>query len=156
MLALPVPDFFQEDSEDALRSRVQWLQGEIGFGDSFFTRLLRMDEGAFTRWKERRAILLHRDLLGLQDVWEMMMHILSFVNFDSDRARCLLEHIPPAVVREGETDQTPPWAGSSIKSYLETRGPAAVGNVNRWITSFRFVAPSPTPEQEVPCLSSPD
>ncbi|MCI0457231.1 MAG: hypothetical protein L0Z62_09660 [Gemmataceae bacterium] len=99
MLTLPVPDYFQEDSEDALRSRVQWLEAEVGLGDPFFTRLLRMDGGTFTRWKEHRAALAPRELLGLREVWDMMLHILSFVNFDSGRARRLLEHVATARTR---------------------------------------------------------
>src|SRR5947209_3291397 len=96
MLTLPVPDYFQEDSEDALRSRVQWLEAEVGLGDPFFAGILRTDEGTFTRWKEQGAALPRRELLGLKELWEMMMHVLSFVNFDSDRARRLLEHVPSA------------------------------------------------------------
>jgi hypothetical protein len=156
MLTLPVPDYFQENSEDALRSRVQWLEAEVGLGDPFFARLLGTGEGTFARWKEHRAALPRGELLGLREVWEMMMHILSFVNFDTGRARRLLEHVPPAPSRQLGTSQVPPWAGSSIKTYLETRGPRAVDDVNRWVTSFRFGAPSLTPEQEVPCPSSPD
>ena len=41
MVTSPVPDYFQEDSEEALRSRVQWLEAEISLGDPFFARLLR-------------------------------------------------------------------------------------------------------------------
>jgi hypothetical protein len=156
MLSLPVPDYFQEDSEDALRSRVQWLEAEVSLGGVFFARLLRTDEGAFTRWKEHRAALPHAQLLALRDVWDMMMHVLSFVNFDSDRARRLLEHVPLPNSWQGGASAAPPWAGSSIKTYLETHGPGAVEDVNRWITSFRFGAPCLTPELEVPCPSSQD
>jgi hypothetical protein len=156
MLTPPVPDCFQEDSEDALRSRVQWLQAEVSLGDPFFARLLRRDEGTFTRWKEHRAALPRADLLGLREVWEMMMHVLSFVNFDSGRARQLLEYVPSAASRQLGASQAPPWADSSIKTYLETHGPGAADEVNRWVTSFRFGAPALTPEQEVPCPSSQD
>ena len=96
MVTSPVPDYFQEDSEEALRSRVQWLEAEISLGDPFFARLLRADEGTFTRWREHRAALAGCQLAELCETWEMMMHILSFVNFDSGRARTLLEHIPSA------------------------------------------------------------
>jgi hypothetical protein len=156
MLASPVPDFFQEESEKALRSRVRWLQGEVSLGDTFFARLLRTDESTFTRWMEDRAALPGRDLDGLREVWEMMMHILSFVNFDSDRACRLFEYVPPADSRARGGSQSPPWAGSTIKSYLETNGFRAVDDVSRWIESFRFGPPSLTPEQEVPCPSSQD
>jgi hypothetical protein len=156
MLTQPVPDYFQEESEDALRSRVQWLEAEVGLGNSFFARLLRKEEMTFASWKEQRAALPRGDLLGLREVWEMMVHILSFVNFDSGRARQMLEHIPSAAARGQGATQAPPWAGSSIRTYLETHGPGAVDEVTRWVTSFRFGAPSLTPEPEVPCPSTPD
>jgi hypothetical protein len=156
MLTLPVPDYFQEDSEDALRSRVQWLEAEVGLDDPFFAKLLRTDEETFTRWKERQAALPPGELLALQEVWDMMMHVLSFVNFDSGRARRLLEHVPPAALGPSGASQVQPWTGSSIKTYLEAHGPGAVDDVNRWVTSFRFGAPSLTPEQEAPCPSSRD
>jgi len=156
MLTPPVPDYFQEDSEDALRSRVQWLEAEVSLGDPFFARLLRTDEETFTRWKERRAALPRGELAGLREVWEMMMHVLSFVNFDCDRARRLLEHVPSAASLQLGARQAPPWAGSSIKTYLETQGSGGVDDVNRWVTSFRFGAPSLTREQELPCRSSQD
>jgi len=156
MLTLPVPDYFQEDSEDALRSRVQWLEAEVSLGDPFFARLLRTDEETFTRWKEHRAALPRGELLGLREVWEMMMHVLSFVNFDCGRARQLLEHVPSATAHQPSASQAPPWAGSSIKTYLEAHGSGGVADVSRWVTSFRFGAPSLTPEQEVPCPSTQD
>src|SRR5262249_12785414 len=101
-----------------------------------------------------RGSLTRAEWVGLQGVWEMVMHVLSFVNFDSARARRLLEHVPPAASRQPVASQAVPWAGSSIKTYLETHGPDAVDDVNRWVTSFRFGAPSLAPEQEVPCPSS--
>jgi len=156
MLTPPVPDYFQEDNEDALRSRVQWLEAEVNLGGPFLAGLLRMEEGVFTRWRERRATLSREELLGLREAWEMMMHILSFVNFDSGRARRLLEHVPPAASRQRGASQAPPWAGSSIKTYLEAHGPSAVDDVNRWVTSFRFGAPTLTPELEVPCPPTQD
>jgi hypothetical protein len=72
------------------------------------------------------------------------------------RARRLLDHGPPAGARQRGASQAPPWAGSSLKTYLETHGPDAMDAVNRWVTSFRFGAPALTPEPEVPCPSSQD
>jgi hypothetical protein len=156
MFTVPVPDYFQEDSEGALQSRMEWLDAEVGLDAPFFARLLRTDETTFTCWREVGTGLTRGQIGGLQDVWEMMMHILSFVNFDSGRARRLLEHISPAAPRRQAKGAEPPWAGSSIKAHLETNGRGAVDEVNLWITSFRFAAPSLTPESEVPCPSTPD
>jgi hypothetical protein len=154
MLTLPVPDFFQDDSEDALRSRVEWLEAEVGLGTPFFGRLLRTDEGAFTAWKERRAALPNGAQVGLRELWDLMVHILSFVNFDTTLARRMLEHVAQAAGPERGVSDAPPWTGSSIKRYLETRGLGGIDDVSYWVTSFRFGAPSLTPEEEVPCPSS--
>jgi hypothetical protein len=156
VLTQPVPDYFQEESEDALRSRVRWLETEVGLGSPFFARLLRTEEKTFSAWRERRGALSREDLLGLRELWDTILHLLSFVNFDCERARQLLEFIPAATSRgEGES-KMPPWAGSSIKAYLETHGSGAVDDVNRWVTSFRFGTPSLTPEHPVPCPSTQD
>lgn len=156
MFTQPVPDYFQDESEDALRSRMQWLETEMGLGDSFFAKLLRTDQQTVARWKEQRIALARAELLGLREFWEMMMHILSFVNFDFQRARKLLEHVPSTSTQGLRAAPTPPWVGSSIKTYLETHGFSVVDQVTRWITSFRFGTPSLTPECEEPCPSTLD
>jgi hypothetical protein len=156
MLTPPVPDYFQEDTEEALRFRVQWLEAEVSLGDPFFAKLLRTDEKTFTRWREHRASLPGDWLGGLRELWEMMMHILYFVNFDPGRARQMLEHVPSADTHADGASEALPWAGSCIKSYLETHGSRAVEEVSRWVTSFRFGQPSPTREQAVPCPSPQD
>jgi hypothetical protein len=156
MLTPPVPDYFQEDSEEALRLRVRWLEAEVGLGDPFFARLLRTDEVTIMRWREYRAALPPAELSGLREAWEMMMHILSFVNFDSGRARRLLEHVPSDDSRTLASGQALSWTGSCIKSYLEKNGSRGVNDVSRWVTSFRFGPPSLTSEQAVPCRSPQD
>jgi hypothetical protein len=37
---ITVPDFFQDESEEALRSQVEWQEQHLGLGDRFFARLL--------------------------------------------------------------------------------------------------------------------
>jgi hypothetical protein len=45
-----VPDFFQEETADALRAQVGWLVREVGVDDSFFARLGHSSMGpAYTR-----------------------------------------------------------------------------------------------------------
>jgi hypothetical protein len=68
----------------------------------------------------------------------------------------LLEHVPSAASDQRLANPAPPWLGSSIKTYLEAHGAGAVEEVNRWVTSFCFGAPSLMPEQGLPCPSSQD
>ena len=47
MVQSTVPDFFQEETIDALRAQVDWLVGEVGMDSAFFEKLLRADEVTF-------------------------------------------------------------------------------------------------------------
>jgi len=49
MVKSPVPDFFQEETADALRAQVDWLVREVGIDSAFFEKLLGADEAMFTR-----------------------------------------------------------------------------------------------------------
>jgi hypothetical protein len=152
----PVPDFFQEEDEAALRLRVQWLSQQVGLNDSFFGKLLRLDEPTFIQWKRQEVDFRQSEQRALHEFWDAMMHVLSFLNFDTERARRLLDHVPPAA-RPGRILEPPlPWADSSLRSHLETHGMEAIEDVSRWITSFRFGAPTLTPEPEVTCPSTTD
>ena len=138
MLAQPVPDFFQEESEAALRLQVQWLEDQIGLGGLFFSNLLATDATAFTRWREEQAALSPHEQLHLRELWEVILHLLSFLNFDEKRVRQLLDHPVPWPPGTSKSPLDPPWTGSSLRAYLEARGPTALGEVSRWVTAFRF------------------
>jgi hypothetical protein len=88
--------------------------------------------------------------VGVQGTWDLVLHILSFLNFDTARARQMLAHVAPAP-RAGAPAL--PWAGSSLVTYLEVQGLGALDEVSRWVTSFRFGAPSLSPEQDLSCPS---
>jgi hypothetical protein len=145
MLNQPVPDYFQEDTEEALRSRAQWLATELSWRQPFFAQLLQTDEPTFAGWQAHQATLSAEQLQTLRELWEMMLHVLSFVNFDLGRARQLLEHVPAPQTPGREESDTVAWSGSSIQAYLQAHGRKAVAEVNYWITSFRFGAPLPGP-----------
>jgi hypothetical protein len=154
MLREPVPDFFQEEDEVAARLQVQWLEDHVHLGTPFFAKLLRVEEGTFADWRNERGVLapqMHRHLL---DFWRAVLHLLSFVNFDEARARQLLDHVAPA--NSPPSPLAPPWAGSSLRAHLENHGTAAIDDVERWITSFRFGDPYGTVQREAPCLSTQD
>ena len=46
-----VPDYFQEEGEAALRSRVDWLERRVGVNDSFFAKFLRTEESSLRDWR---------------------------------------------------------------------------------------------------------
>jgi hypothetical protein len=148
-----VPDFFQDESEEALRSQVEWQGRHLGLGDSFFARLLREDQRRFSSWV-RNADALSRDKEDvLRDWWGTVLHLLSFENFDEERVRALLERTarpgPPA--RPSVFD--PPWS-TSLKEYLENHGADAIPEVNRWVESFTFGDPYARSVKGNSCLST--
>jgi hypothetical protein len=138
MLTSPVPDYFQEESEAALRSQVNWLDQQIGVGDLFFARVLRTGEDSFRDWRDYRTSFSPDRQRALRNLWQTFLHLLSFLNFDEDRVRRLLDQRVPAASGPFRSPLAPPWAGATLKAYLEDQGPGAFPEVDRWVTSFRF------------------
>jgi hypothetical protein len=126
MILGPVPDFFQEETEDALRQQAEWLIREIGVDDSFFSRLLRTDAAAFADWRASRAPLSPENAQTLRALWRTMLHLLSFLNFEEDRVRALFRCFVPAPKRGEGPPLAPTWSGSTLQGFLETGGADAI------------------------------
>jgi hypothetical protein len=136
-----VPDFFQEETRDALRSQVDWLALEVGLDDSFLVRLLETDEQTFTNWRLFNADLPPGREDTLRRFWHTTLHLLSFLNFDLDRVRELFQHAVPARLKAEESALAPPWSGMTLKEYFERAGGLAVEKVDCWVTGLRFSDP---------------
>jgi hypothetical protein len=149
-----VPAYFQDEGEAALRSQVEWLGRHGRVEDRFFARFLRVEEDTFRAWRARRAALPSDREEGLRAFWRAVLHLLSFCGFDEQRLRLLLEQSLPASTGPASS-LAPPWCGSSLREYLEDRGPAALEEVERWVTGFRFGDPYRAVPGEVPCPSIP-
>ena len=50
-----VPDFFQDESEEALRAQVKWQHEHLGLDDSFFAKLLGEDRRRFSSGRTTRT-----------------------------------------------------------------------------------------------------
>jgi hypothetical protein len=137
----PVPDYFQEESESALRDQVAWLVRAVGVDDSFFGRLLRRDAATLSAWRASRASLPSTDVQTLHDLWHTTLHLLSFLNFQEIGVRELFEQFLPAPRRGEGSPLTPPWSGSTLKGFLETGGAEAIVQVDRWVTGLRLGDP---------------
>jgi hypothetical protein len=133
-----VPDFFQQETADALRSQVDWLASEIGVDDSFFAKLLGENAYRVTAWRSQDTTLSPDDECILKQFWHTMLHIMSFVNFDKTKVRDLfLRELPP--VPSGEAwPLSPPWSGSTLRAYFEQAGLDAIQKVDSWVTGLRF------------------
>jgi hypothetical protein len=150
----PVPDFFQDESEDALRSQVEWQEGHLGLGDRFFAGLLREDRGRFSAWRQGANPLPRDKEEVLRDWWQTVLHLLSFQGFDEERVRALLGQAPVTRPEAGPSVLSPPWSASPLKAYLESHGPEAIPEVGRWVESFRFGDPYAPPSRDRACLST--
>jgi hypothetical protein len=133
-----VPDFFQDESEEALRSQVEWQGQHLGLGEGFFAKLLREDQGRFSFWAQGSRALTGDKLDVLRDWWRTILHLLSFQNFDGEKVRALLERKAASGTQVGPSVFSPPWSPSSLKEYLEDHGPEAIPEVNTWVESFRW------------------
>ena len=136
-----VPDFFQDESEEAMRAQVKWQFEHLGLGDGFFAKLLGEDRRRFASWQKEADTLAPGKEDVLRDWWQTVLHLLSFQRFDEEKLRSLIEQTRPQGSTNEASSFIPPWSASSLKTYLEDRGPAAIAEVNRWLEPFRFGDP---------------
>jgi hypothetical protein len=137
-----VPDFFQEKDEAALRSQARWLEEHLGLSDPFFARFLRLPESAFRDWRLDQAPLSPDRQDALRGLLRTVLHLLSFMGMDNQRAQALLEHqVPLETLAPRRHLLAPSWSGTSLRSFLEERGPDVLPDVDWWVTGFRFGNP---------------
>lgn len=151
---ISIPDFFQDDSEEALRSQVMWQIMHLGLEDKFFAELLRESPSIFSGWRKDRSALSKGKQDMLRDWWQTVLHLLSFQNFDVEKVRSLLEQTASTRPRAESSVFSPPWSTSSLKEYLQSRGSDAIEEVNRWLESFRFGDPYASRQKDSSCLST--
>jgi hypothetical protein len=151
---ITVPDFFQDESDEALRAQVKWQHERLGLDDSFFAKLLGEDRRRFSSWQADADTLVQDKEDVLREWWRTVLHLLSFQGFDEEKLRSLLERSGPTGCSVEASPFSPPWSALSLKAYLENRGSAAVAEVNRWLESFRFGDPYARPRKGDPCPST--
>jgi hypothetical protein len=138
----PVPDFFQEETTDAIRLQVDWLVRELGVDDSFFAKLLGTNESTISKWRRNHASdLPEGGIESLRALWRTMLHLLSFLNFDQARVRDLFLQKTPVGHASRQSPLIPPWGGDSLRTYLEKSGTNAIEKVDSWVTGLRFGDP---------------
>ena len=141
MVLSTVPDFFQEETPEALRAQVDWLVREVGLDDAFFENLLGTDKVTFSGWRKCGSLLPPCREETLRDLWRMVLHLLSFLNFEPSRVRDLFEKTMPAYPSGTGSPLAPPWSGASLKAYLERTRGDGIGKVAGWVTGLRFGDP---------------
>lgn len=135
---MTVESFFREDTESALVSQVQWLQEHLGISDNFFSKLLDVEAWEFYEWRSMRGSLSETKQDRLREFWQMILHLLSFYNYETELARKLLEYKVESEEKNYQPPYAPPWLGTSPKAYLEVNGSGGIQRINEWVLSFRF------------------
>lgn len=130
------PDFFQEDTPDARRDQVGWLESHLNLSDAFFSKVLATDEASIANWRYHGGQLDLWQEERLQELWRMFLHILSATNFDDLLARSLLSVV--AAPCSAPTFRCVPWGNQTLREFLERKSPDAIRQVTAWLSSLRF------------------
>ena len=133
--------FFNDDSNEALLSQVQWFQLRFNVGDNFFQDMLNIERAEFAEWKYEHGFLSKDKQNLIREFWQMMLHLMSFYDYDMSRMREVFQR--EALGHQEERSHSnwrsgPPWIGTSLKNYLEKTGPRSIRKVNRWIQALRY------------------
>ncbi|ETW97437.1 MAG: hypothetical protein ETSY2_44640 [Candidatus Entotheonella gemina] len=134
----PVPDFFQGEDGSARVEQLEWLRKHLSLTDDFFARVLSTDASLITEWRFGCKPLDQTLQKKVERLWRMFLHLFSMLNFDYARTRELLEAEAAPIPSLSTPNFFLPWAGGSIRGYLESHGEKGVEEVNRWVISFRF------------------
>jgi len=135
--------FFQGDSEADLIEQVEWVEEKLGLSDSFFSKMLEVEEDLFANWRIGNGTIPNGTIPVdkqdcLREFWQAITHILSFLNYDLTGVLTMLEHKSNSEVGSVKLATAPPWTGSSLKTYLETHGLRGIQTVSAWMQSVRF------------------
>lgn len=136
-----VPDFFRDESDAALRSQAKWLEQSLGLDTAFLAKVLHEKESLIAVWKQH-GDLPPESAAVFQELWRMVLHLLSFYDRDEQRLRHLLgQAIDMREKQIASMLLLPPWCGTSLRTFLEVHGLEAVQKINRWLMSVRFGEP---------------
>jgi len=136
---MTVESFFQNNTREALIEQVAWLQKELEVSDEFFLHTLRVDAKTFHSWRTQHEPLPKHAEEQLTYLWQVILHILSFLNFDLGRVKLMLAYKSKSeYIRVSRPWFDPPWAGTSMKAYLEADGPVAIEKIDQWVQGIRF------------------
>jgi hypothetical protein len=135
---MAVASFFQEDTDAALIQQVEWLEKYAQFPYQFFLNLLEVDQRAFFRWRNGEGELSKDAQDGLKEFWQMILHILSFTNFDLNLFKMMIEYHLESKPESVNSAFDPPWLGTSLSDYLQIHGIAGTRKVNQWVQTMRF------------------
>jgi hypothetical protein len=137
-----VPSYFHDGSAPALGKQVGWIQKKFDFDDSFVSALFASSKDDFENWKRGRP---SRPLpvSTVREFCELFLHLLDLMDFDITRAKEFVDvEIPSSPVPPPYSfrlyPQVPPWAGTSLRHFLE-RYPERLVIADAWFSSIGSV-----------------
>ena len=131
-----VPDFFQGDTLCARRDQLNWLESHLSLDDEFFAGVLSTDGSSIERLRQNGDHTLdasQEKMLG--DLWGMFLHVMSATNFEDELGRKFLTAVAVPSSLRSPGIPCVPWAGQSLRTFLEQKGPRAIRDVTAWLTS---------------------
>lgn len=134
----PVPDFFQSETPSARRAQVDWLEKHLELTDDFFAKVLHVDSALVRGWRGEYGRLDPGQQERLGSLWNLFLHLFSLLNFEYSRVKDLLEAEAAPALPFPVLAAELPWAGRSMRWYLEHCGESAINDITRWVTSLRF------------------
>src|SRR5688500_14726583 len=128
---MQLPASLHAEHDDALVHLVNWLREHAGAPEDFFVHALRVHRPVFIAWQSGRGELPAGKLNELRNLLRTFRRLMGFFNYDPAPFRVLLHE--PAALRAGTgpTALTPPWAGSTMRVFIESGGSDAVERVDR-------------------------
>lgn len=136
---LIVPEAYASIDESPLRS-VNWFQEHLNLSDGYVANVINVREEIFSEWKNDDRQLTHSKIEDLKVFSSTLTHLLSFLNFRQDLMMNMLESSSESP-RHEPTPLTPPWLGTSLKSYIESQGMRGIEEVDRWVQALRWSDP---------------
>jgi hypothetical protein len=102
--------------------------------------VIKVQEELFSDWKNYHSSLTTSQIESLKAFSTTLTHLLSYLNFRHDLMMNILETNSESPQHE-PTPLTPPWLGTSLKSYMETQGVGGIDKVDRWLQALRWSDP---------------
>jgi hypothetical protein len=130
--------FFHSEAEPDLVSQVAWAEDELGLSDAFFSRLLEVDEGTFSDWRLGTGAISKDKRDDLGEFWDVVRHMLSFLNHNIGLLHIMLDYVDDSNNGAVRLPFSPPWIGTSLRTYLERTGSEGVQAVSHWVQALRF------------------
>lgn len=133
---LIVPEF-STTAEDSTLSNIKWLQDHLNLSDAYIASVIKVRREIFSDWKDGNSSLTSSQIRDLETFSSAILRLLSFLNFRRDLMMKFLDfHGEPTQQRSGVL--SPPWLGTSLKTYMTTHGVRGIKEVDSWVQAMRL------------------